>query len=551
MTDNAMNFANIWEGIADELGDLTALAWGEVRRSYHEYEQRAARLASGMIELGITQGRRIGVYLYNRPEYMEAYFAAFKQRIIPSNLNYRYVGKELAFLIDDSYLDGVVYPTSLADRVEDAMRLVNRRPLLIAVSDDDHRPAKGSIEFERLIAEHGPAERVDRPGSDTFIQYTGGTTGMPKGVQWPQHAAMAAAWAPYAGLGVDAPSTPAEAVATAHRIHRHGVAGAVVVGPPLIHGTGLWGTLAGLVTAQRVVLLQSRRFDAHELCATIARERAVSLSIVGDAFARPMVVALDEAVTAGRPYDLSSLKRISSSGTIWSAPVKRAIHQHCHATLHDLLSASEGAGFGMMVTEPGEDPVTACFRLGPNAKALDDNDQEVGPGESGRLAVAGPIPLGYLGDEERTRATFRIIDGVRYSIPGDLARLESDGTLTLLGRGSACINTGGEKVYAEEVEEAIKELASWVDDCVVTGVPDRTWGELVCAIVSPTTEMRSRADQLAPMLKALLRERIAGYKIPKRVIVVPEVLRAPSGKVDYRWARDIAAATRSVEAIHG
>lgn len=542
MAVDAMNCASVWEAIADEFGDLPALVWGEVRRTHRQYEERAARLASGLTELGVTRGDRIGVYLYNRPELMETYFAAFKQRVVPVSLNYRYVGHELRYLVDDARLRAVVYPTSLVDRVEHAMELGGDRPLLITVRDDDAPPAAGSVDLEQLIADHGPAERVERPGSDLFIGYTGGTTGMPKGVQWPQSVALSRPWGRFASLGVRPPRTPAQAVEAAHRIRRHDAVGALVVAPPLIHGTGFSAALGGLATIQPVALLPSRRFDPHDLCATLERERAVALTIVGDAFARPMVAALDEAVEAGRPYGLSSLRRIASSGTIWSAPVKRALHRHCRASLHDTLSASEGVAFGVMVTEPGQDPVTARFELGPNAKVLDDDGREVGPGQSGRLAVGGPIPLGYLGDEAATRATFRVVDGARYAVPGDFARLELDGALTLLGRGSVCINTGGEKVYAEEVEEAVKEVAPWVADCVVTGVPDPAWGELVCAVVSPAAEGRAPAGEPAPLLAALLRGRLAGYKIPKRVVVVPVVQRSPSGKADYRWAREVAGA---------
>lgn len=538
--DDDMSFATIWEAVAAAVPDAEAIVWGDAKRSYGDLQQRAARLATAFSEFGIGPGSVVGFYLYNRPEYLDALFAAFKVRAVPANVNFRYLEGELAYLIDNAGLELLVYPTSLADRIADAIELVALDPILVAIDDGGHDPVAGSLMLEDLITGAEPQDPIVRSSTDLLMVYTGGTTGMPKGVQWQQRDSMVAAWTRYAQQGYIEPTSATEAGTLARRLHDDNVSSTTIAAPPLIHGTGMWTALGGLTTGQTIGLLASRSFDPAELCRLIERRRADSLTIVGDAFARPIVRELARAEDAGEPYDLSSLKRISSSGVMWSAPMKRELHQRCSAVFIDGLSASEGAGFASMITHPGDDPETARFVLGERSLVIGDDGRPVEVGAVGRIAVAGSIPLGYRNDDERTVATFQVIDGVRYSIPGDFARLEEAGVITLLGRGSVCINTAGEKVYPEEVEEAVKALVSEVDDCVVVGATDPDRGEAVCAVVSRSAAGEGLSDaDVEAAVRTTLRSAIAGYKVPRRVVVVDRVTRAPSGKADYRWAKSM------------
>ncbi len=538
-THEDMSFATIWEHIADAVPDHPAVVWGDTVRTYGELDQRASRLVTAFGELGIGRGSMVGFYLHNRPEFFDAMFATFKVRAIPANVNFRYMESELAYLIDNADLDLLLYPTSLADRIADAVVRANRAPVLVAIDDGVGELVPGSFAFEDLVAGYEPAPRIRRDPTDLVMVYTGGTTGLPKGVEWQQRETTVGAWNRAVEKGYTEPTSPPEVARLAAQMVNDGISSAVVAAPPLIHGTGIATALAALASGQTVALLTSRSFDPAELCSLVESKRAHSLTIVGDAFARPVVRELDAAVAEGRGYDWSSLERITSSGTMWSAPMKSGLHRHTQAALIDGLAASEGAGFASMVTRPGDDPATGRFQLGPLALVIDDHGQPVSVGEVGQIAVAGAIPLGYRNDAERTEATFRTFDGVRYAVPGDFARLEEDRMITLLGRGSVCINTSGEKVFPEEVEEVIKENVPGVEDVIVVGGDDPERGEVVCAVLSLGDGHEPPADIRAHIHEAL-RTVIAGYKIPRRVVVVDQVLRAASGKADYRWAKAIA-----------
>ncbi|MBI2168110.1 MAG: AMP-binding protein, partial [Actinobacteria bacterium] len=306
---------------------------------------------------------------------------------------------------------------------------------------------------------------------------------------------------------------------------------------PLMHGTGFITSTQSLTGAGTVVTLEGRKFDAHELWRAVEKEGVRQMAIVGDAFAKPMLRALEEAEAKGNPYDVSSVQLIISSGVMWTAEVKQALLERGSFILYDALSASEGIGFATNVTMPGSEVKTAKFSVGPNTKVFAEDGREIEPGsgEAGMLAVGGAIPLGYYKDEDKSAATFREFGGRRWSVPGDFASVEADGTVTLLGRGSACINTGGEKVYPEEVEEAVKTHPA-VLDCNVVGVPDEKWGEAVTAVLSfhdgETAEDASLREAAA--------EHLADYKRPKHFVVVDEVVRGPSGKADYKWAKSVA-----------
>ena len=535
-----MNLADIWEAVADSLDNEVALIHGEQQLTYRQFEDRAARLASALQASGIGPGDKVALYLYNANEYLETTFAAFKLRAVPVNVNYRYLANELHYLLENADAEAIVYHGALAERVEAVRaRLPKLRTFIqVAGTDDDRRPLlDGARVYEDLIQGHGPAARIERSPEDLVFLYTGGTTGLPKGVMW-QHAELFKIFsAGYAAAGGEVPATPAEAGATAKRMREMGVSGPSLAAAPLMHGMAWFTSMGRLVTGCTVVSLTGRSFDAHELWQTVQRHRVAFCVIVGDAFARPMIAALEEAEAQGRPYDLSSLMLIVSGGVMWTAASKKAFLDRGVGMLMDGLGSSEATGIGMMITTAGENPTTGRFQLSPTTKVIAEDGRELTPGseEIGILAVGGPLPVGYYKDESKTEATFRVIGGVRYSIPGDYAKVEADGSITLLGRGSVCINTGGEKVFPEEVEEVIK-LHPAVEDCIVVGVPDAKWGEAITAIV----KLVPGAEAPEAEIIAATRQHLAAYKAPKNVAIVEHIVRSPAGKADYRWAKETA-----------
>ncbi|HVM40941.1 MAG TPA: acyl-CoA synthetase [Acidimicrobiia bacterium] len=531
-------YATYWEAIADALPDKTALVHGDVRRTWAEFDDRAARLAAGLAELGVGHDSKVAFYLYNCSEYMELAYACFKLRAVHVNVNYRYVEDELLYLLDNSDAKVLVFHGALGDRVANVR---DQAPGLKAVVQvDDGSPAlDGALAYEDVIAGHDPAPRIERSGDDLYFLYTGGTTGMPKAVMWRQEALFGATMpAAYLLRGVaPMPETPEDAARAAVSLHELGNAAVHLPASPLMHGTGFFTTLQTMTGGGACVTLTDRSFDPHELWQTVQREKVSTIAIVGDAFAKPMVRALEEAEAKDDAYDLSSVQLIISSGVMWTAPVKQALLDRGSMLLYDSLGASEGVGFAASISAPGAEVTTAKFSVGEHATVITDDGREVehGSGEIGMLAVSGPIPSGYYKDEAKTAGTFKEIGGKKWSIPGDFATIEADGTITLLGRGSVCINTGGEKVYPEEVEEAVKAHPA-VADCNVVGVPDEKWGEAVTAVVALQPGVAADEEELL----AAVREHLAGFKRPKHLIVVDEIMRGPAGKADYKWARALA-----------
>ena len=541
-----MNMGDMWEAVADALGNEVAQIHGERRQTFTAFEQRAARLAGALRAHGIRPGSKVALYVYNATEYLETCFAAFKLRAIPVNVNYRYLADELHYLLDNADAEALVYHGALAARVQAVRgRLPKLRTLVqVATIETDRVPLlPGAYEYEPMLEAHAPAERIPRSPDDLVFLYTGGTTGLPKGVMW-RHGDLFTVFSQgYAAIGA-APTTPAEVGAVAKQMREAGVSGPCLAAAPLMHGMAWFTSMGRIMTGSTVVSLTKRSFDPHELWQLVERHGVAIIVIVGDAFARPMVRALEEAEAVGRAYDISSLRMIVSGGVMWTAAYKQAFLDRGVSMLLDALGSSEATGIGMMMTTAGSDPTTAKFQLNPTTKVLTEDGRELQPGseEVGLLAVgaASGIPLGYYKDDAKTAATFKVIDGVRYSIPGDWAKVEADGSITLLGRGSVCINTGGEKVFPEEVEEALK-LHPAVDDCTVVGVADEEWGEVVVAVVSVGAGTRADAAQLI----AAARARLAAYKAPKHIVFVDRVVRSPAGKADYRWAKD--AARRALE----
>ncbi|HEX9258991.1 MAG TPA: AMP-binding protein, partial [Acidimicrobiales bacterium] len=430
--------------------------------------------------------------------------------------------------------EALFFHTSLSDRVARVAERLPKLRLLVAV-DDGGTPELG-VPYEELVAGTDPMGRITRAEDDTYMLYTGGTTGMPKGVMYAM-GGMAHSFVVggYPLLGLTPPAGASEVAAQVKAVHQRGGAPVSIPACPLMHGTGMWlGSFIPHLAGGCVVTLTNRSLDAHELLAAVQRERVTTVAIVGDAFAKPIIRAIDEAADRGEPYDTASLTLVISSGVMWTAEVKEALLDRApHLVLFDAIGSTEGS-MGTNVTMRGMPATTAKFTQMPTTKVFTEDGREVQPGsgEVGMVAAGGNVPLGYYKDPDKTSRTFRVIDGVRYSFPGDLALVEADGSLTLLGRGSQCINTGGEKVYPEEVEEAVKRVQG-VEDCLVVGVPDDKFGEAVTAVVAGST---TDGDQLI----AAVKEHLAAYKAPKRVVFVAEVPRAPNGKADYRAAKQMA-----------
>ena len=531
------NFGTVFEAVADEIPDHTALVQGDRRHSWRALDERAARLAAALRELGLGPDSKVAFYLYNSNEYVETLLACFKLRAVPANVNYRYTADELAYLLDNSDAEAVVFHGSLGDRV-DAVRGVDpTRDLSLkvraAVQVDDGAPlVDGALRYEDLIEGHEPMERIERSGDDLLFLYTGGTTGMPKAVMWRSEDLFAAlAPAATAFFGLPIPEDAAGVEAVVRKVHETGLVPVHLPASPLMHGTGQFSTLQVLFLGGTIVTLEGRHFDPHELWQVVQRERVTQIAIVGDAFAKPMLRALDEADARGEPYDLSSLLLVISSGVMWSESVKRELIARHPVIAYDSLGSSEGVGFANAVTTADTKGETAKFAIGPETKVFTDDGREVKPGsgEVGHLAVGGHIPVGYYKDPEKTASTFRVVDGKRYSIPGDYATVEEDGTITLLGRGSVSINSGGEKIFPEEVEEAVKQHPE-VADVVVVGVPDERFGEAVTAVVAPTPGGTPDEDEIA---EAVEHSGLSRFKRPRHVVVVDRVPRGPNGKADY------------------
>ena len=530
-----LNLATAWEAAAEAVPDADAVVCHPVTRTWQEFERRAARLAAALGELGIGPGDNVGLYLYNGNSYSEVTFGAFKARAAPCNVNYRYLAGELRHLLEDADAKAVFFSPDLADRVDEARADLPLLRAAICVGEPGDPVPDWALDYEQLIADSDPALPIDRSPDDLWILYTGGTTGKPKGVMWPHGSLIGTMVAPFRALKLTLPETVEMVKANIAAIYDKGRVSRQLAASPLMHGTASIVALSTFAQGGAVITMPERSFDADALWRCVERDRVTVLTIVGDAFGRPMADALDAAAARGEPYDLSSVFMIMSSGVIWSQPVKEALLVHKNMKLVDSLGSSEGTGTGMRISDRKGGSATARFTLGENAAVFDEYGQPVEPGsgQPGILAVGGPIPVGYYKDPEKTATTFRTVGGRRWSMPGDWATVETDGTITLLGRGSACINSAGEKIYPEEVEEAVKVHPA-VADCLVVGVPDPKWGEAVTAVAQVVGDATD-ADILADA-----RTRLAAYKLPKAIIRTDAVRRGANGKPDYQWAKQIA-----------
>ncbi len=529
------NFADVWETVAQQVPDAPALVHGDRRIGWSELDRRANGIARLLLDRGAREQDKVAQYLYNCTEYLESMFATFKAGLAPINTNYRYLDDELVYLWDNGDVVAVVFHGSFADRIEGIRDRVPRVATWLWV-DDGNGPCPGwAVPYEEAAAA-GTAEPVAGPwgrdGDHLLLLYTGGTTGMPKGVMWRQDDLFRAIVSTFVAGVKDTPDQDLDVIRAA--VTAPGPRGMPAC--PLMHGTGCFTQLIILSGGGCSVTLEARNLDVDEMLATIEREAVNTIAIVGDAFAKPMLRALD--ASPGK-YDISSLFMISSSGVMFSEESKQALlAHHPGMMIVDAFSSSEALGMGQSVSSAAGTSTTAKFELGENAIVLTDDGRvvEPGSGETGRVAVGGFQPVGYYKDPDKTAATFLTHEGKRYSVPGDYATVEADGTLTLLGRGSVCINTGGEKVYPEEVEEVLKTYEAVVD-AVAVGLPDEKFGEAITAVV----ELASGSALDEGAIIAHVKGKLAAYKAPKRVLSIDTIGRAPNGKVDYKRLKAWAA----------
>lgn len=522
------NFGDMLDRLPEAVpADNPALIHGERTISWGEFDRRTNNLAKVFLSNGAKTGDKVGFYLRNRPAYMEAFAACLKARLVHVNVNYRYRENELAYIFDNSDAQTVVYESDFRDQVNAIRKDLPKVETWLEVPSTDDVAPQDDLSYETL-AETGDGAPlgIDRSPDDLLFLYTGGTTGMPKGVMWPQGVLREAQLEGMRAMG-PAPEDWEQYLAS---VAETGIHARQIPACPLMHGTGLFTALAVMLNGGAIVTLENtKHFDPEELCATIDRHKVTNLAIVGDAFAKPVLAVLDGAP---KNYDVSSVASIVSSGVMWSTDVKRGLLKHMPAAvMMDSFGSSEAIGFGTSLMTAEGEVKTAKFAIGDKCKVFTPEGKEVAPGssEAGFIARGGSIPLGYYKDPEKTQKTFKTINGKRYSIPGDWCTVEADGTLTLLGRGSVCINTAGEKVYPEEVEEVLKEFPE-IEDALVVGLPDEKWGQAVTAVVQPV----SGASCDESVVRDFVRERLAGYKVPKRVLFKDTLGRAPNGKADYK-----------------
>ncbi|GAP46460.1 acyl-CoA synthetase [Streptomyces azureus] len=533
------NLADLFESVVDVVPDREALVYvdhpgtgAERRLTYAALDAAANRVGHHLLASGIRPGEHLGLHLYNGVEYLQTVLGCLKARIVPVNVNYRYLEEELVYLYRDADLVALVFDAEFTDRVAAARPRAERLRHLVRVG----APAPGAaavpcVEFAQVEAAGSPERGFpDRSGDDQFIIYTGGTTGMPKGVMWRQEDLF------FAGLGGGAPTgepvkKPEE---VAERVAAGGSGITFFPTAPLMHGTSTLTAFIGFNFGQRVVI--HRKFLPEEVLRTVEKEKVSSISLVGDAMLRPLIDALRGPL---RDIDRSSLFSVSSSGAVMSDTVRRQFQELVpNAMLLNNFGSSE-SGFNGTATEDSGPERGFRVRVNARTQVVDPATYElVAAGEVGRVAQCGHVPLGYYNDPAKTAATFFDKDGERWVLLGDMATVDEQGVVTVLGRGSQCINTGGEKVYPEEVEQALKSHPD-VYDALVAGVPDPQWGHHVAAVV----QLREGAAR--PSLEDIqthCRDRLAGYKIPRQLVITESVQRSPSGKADYRWAREVAVA---------
>ena len=533
-------YASVWEKNSDVIPDKIALICGDNEVTWREYDQRAAKLATLLTNAGLGDDSKVGLYLHNSNEYLESQYSVFKIKGVPINVNYRYKEEELIYLLENSDSEAIFYQSCYAEQIASIKDKLPKVKLYIQVDDKTNETLDFAQDYESAISECQPMERQERSEDNIYMLYTGGTTGMPKGVMY-QHGGhlkgmlnTAGAW----GLIPVQEKIDVDSVALeVKKLADEGRLPISIPACPLMHGTGMWlGAIIPHLVGGTVVTLPNLGFDPDGLLKEVEKRKANNIVIVGDAFAKPIMDALDKAESEGSPYNLESINTVISSGVMWSSEVKQGLLKHHDMVLVDAMGSTEG-GMGSSRASRDNPAETAKFVLNPGVIVITDEGELVEPGsdKTGKIGTSGLVPLGYFKDEKKSAETFKEFKGVRYSFPGDYAKVEADGTITLLGRGSNCINTAGEKVYPEEVEEAIKRNDD-IFDCLVVGLQDDRFGQRVVALASYQDGKEIEEQELI----AFTRNHLAGYKLPKQVLFVDEVMRAPNGKANYKWAQETA-----------
>jgi len=537
------NLADLFEAAADAFPDREYLIADGRRLTYRQMDERANRLAHHLASVGVGPGDHVGIYALNSAEWVETAWAVFKLRAVWININYRYVEDELRYLFSNADLVALVHQRQFSPRVAALLPELPSVRHVIVIDDDSQEPdpCHDAVDFETAVASGGPERDFGpRSGDDRYILYTGGTTGMPKGVVWPHRNvffALGGGLDALTGVRVERPEQMVEkGLASAGPITFLPIA-------PLMHGATQWGVMGQSFVGNRIVLVP--RFDPHDVWSLVGREKVNMVMITGDAMGRPLIEALDDP-DAG--YDLSSLIGITSTAALFSPAVKDAFFSRLpNLVMTDAIGSSEGGNNGISMVQKGH----TAMKSGPTVSStggtvvLDEQLEPVKPGSGviGKIARSGDIPVGYYNDPVKTAEVFITIDGTPYVMPGDFATVEADGAVTLLGRGSICINSGGEKIFPEEVEAVVRAHPD-VMDAIVVGAPDERFGQRVAAIVEP------RPGRAAPSLETIqdhCRQHVAGYKVPRQLHVVDAIERSPSGKPDYPWATTIVTTTAPVE----
>ncbi|RWA16292.1 acyl-CoA synthetase [Mycolicibacterium elephantis DSM 44368] len=532
----ALNIADLAEHAIDAVPDRVALICGEDQLTYAQLEEKANRLAHYLIDMGVKKDDKVGLYCRNRNEIVIAMLGIVKAGAILVNVNYRYVEGELKYLFENSDMVAMVHERRYADRVANVLPETPGLKTVLVVEDGSSEDFKryGGVEFNEALSQGSPDRDFgERSADDIYLLYTGGTTGFPKGVMW-RHEDI------YRVLFGGTDFATGEFVKDEYDLAKAATENPPMIRypiPPMIHGATQSATWMSLFSGQTTVL--APEFEPDEVWRTVEKHKVNLLFFTGDAMARPLLDALLAQQAKGKDYDLSSLFLLASTAALFSSSIKEKFLELLpNRIITDSIGSSE-TGFGgtSIVAKGQQNAGGPRVTIDHRTVVLDEDGNEVKPGSGvrGLIAKKGNIPIGYYKDEKKTAETFKTFNGIRYAIPGDYATVEADGTVTMLGRGSVSINSGGEKIYPEEVEAALKGHPD-VFDALVVGVPDPRFGQHVAAVIQPREGARPKLAEL----DAFVRNQIAGYKVPRSIWFVDEVKRSPAGKPDYRWAKEQA-----------
>ena len=533
----SMQFANVWERVSDTVGDEIVLINGEDKLTWASFDSKAAKIATILEEHGLKSDSKVGIYLHNSNEYLEVQYGVFKIEGVPINVNYRYKENELVYLLDNSDAEAVFFQGCYAERISAIKEQLPKVKAYIQIDDGTEPLMESAIDYENSISSSKEQIRFERTEDNIYMLYTGGTTGMPKGVMYKHGSFIPSMLKTAFAMGFEVPEDMNDLEKIVLSAQANNALTVSMPACPLMHGTGMWlGAFLPMFSGGAVVTISDLGLNPKNVWQEVEKHKINSLVIVGDAFAKPLLDELKNAKENSSPYQISSLRAMISSGVMWSSEIKDGLLAMHDMTLFDAMGSTEG-GMGSSVSNREMPAKTAKFALNPGVIVLSDDGKEVEPGSDimGKIGTSGLVPEGYFKDEKKSAETFKEINGVRYSFPGDYATVNSDGTINLLGRGSNCINTAGEKVYPEEVEEAIKKHPN-VYDCLVVGLQDDKYGQRVVAIASLEENSALEEGELIDFT----REQLSGYKLPKQILFVEEVMRAPNGKANYKWAKNEA-----------